>query len=307
MLRFCLKKASIYEMSKEEIQKQIDELEASMGSPDFWSDKDKAQEKIKVLQELKEKLAGVGKYDKGEAVMTIISGAGGIDAEDFASMLLHMYQKYLEKNKWSYCVLHENQNDHGGYRNITVEISGKNVYGTLKGENGVHRLVRVSPFNAKGLRHTSFALVEVIPKFEKVDASQIEVRPDEISVDTAKSGGPGGQNVNKRETAVRIVHLPTKIAVHVDGERSQAQNKEKAMDILRAKLFVRMEEERKAKEAGMYVTKSADIEWGNQIRSYVLHPYKRVKDHRTNVETSQVDKVLEGDIDEFIEAEKSIV
>lgn len=291
---------------KDEIQKQIDEIEAEMGSPDFWTHKDVAQEKIKELQELKEKLLGVGKYDKGDAVMTIISGAGGIDAEDFAGMLLRMYQKYFEKQKWNFYVLHQNQNDHGGYRNITIEVSGKSVYGTLKGENGVHRLVRVSPFNAKGLRHTSFALVEVIPKFEKVDASQIEIKPDEVTIDTAKSGGPGGQNVNKRETAVRVVHLPTKIAVHVDGERSQVQNKEKAMDILRAKLFVRMEEERKAKEAGMYATKTTDIEWGNQIRSYVLHPYKMVKDHRTNVETAQVDKVLEGEIDEFIEVERGL-
>lgn len=291
---------------KEEIQKQIDDLEIEMGNPDFWSNKDLAQAKIKELQELKEKLSGVGKYDKGDAVMTIIAGAGGTDAEDFASMLLRMYVKYFEKKNFSFYNLHENQNDHGGYRNITLEIQGKNVYGTLKNESGVHRLVRTSPFNSKGLRHTSFAMVEIIPKFEKTDASQIELKPDDLQIETAKSGGPGGQNVNKRETAVRIVHLPTKIAVHVDGERSQVQNKEKAMDLIRAKIFVRMEEERKAKEAGMYISKTTEIEWGNQIRSYVLHPYKMVKDHRTNVETSDVEGVLEGELDSFIDAEKEL-
>jgi peptide chain release factor 2 len=291
---------------KEILQKHIDELEMEMGSPDFWNDKDKAQAKIKEIQELKEKLSGVGKYDKGNAVMTIIAGAGGTDAEDFASILLRMYVRYFEKNNFNFYNLHENQNDHGGYRNITLEIHGKNVYGTLKGESGVHRLVRISPFNAKSMRHTSFAMVEIIPKFEKTDATQIELKPDELNIETAKSGGPGGQNVNKRETAVRIVHLPTKIAVHVDGERSQAQNKEKAMDLIRAKLFVRMEEERKAKEAGMYISKTTEIEWGNQIRSYVLHPYKMVKDHRTDMETSDVDGVLEGDLDAFLEAEKGL-
>jgi peptide chain release factor 2 len=291
---------------KEQIQQQIDTLEAEMGTPDFWTDKDKAQIKIKELQDLKEKLLGVGKYDKGDAVMTIIAGAGGTDAEDFASMLLRMYVKYFENKGYTFYHLHENQNDHGGYRNITLEIHGKNAYGTLKNESGVHRLVRTSPFNSKGLRHTSFAMVEVIPKFEKTDASLIELKPDDLQIETAKSGGPGGQNVNKRETAVRIVHLPTKISVHVDGERSQAQNKEKALDLIRAKLFVRLEEERKAKEAGMYISKTTEIEWGNQIRSYVLHPYKMVKDHRTEIETSDVDAVLEGDLDSFIEAEKGL-
>lgn len=291
---------------KEQIQEQIDQLEMQMGNPEFWSNKDLAQAKIKELQDLKEKLSGVGKYDKGDAVMTIIAGAGGTDAEDFAAMLLRMYVKYFENKKYTFYNLHENQNDHGGYRNITIEIHGKNAYGTLKNESGVHRLVRTSPFNSKGLRHTSFAMVEIIPKFEKTDASQVELKPDDLQIETAKSGGPGGQNVNKRETAVRIVHLPTKIAVHVDGERSQVQNKEKALDLIRAKLFVRMEEEIKAKEAGMYISKTTEIEWGNQIRSYVLHPYKMVKDHRTEVETSDVDSVLEGDIDAFLEAEKRL-
>jgi peptide chain release factor 2 len=225
-----------------------------------------------------------------------------------------MYQKYAAKQGWGWEVIHANENNHGGFRNVTVEITGKKqegegagvigTYGVLKNESGVHRLVRISPFNAKQLRHTSFSMVEVIPKFEKLagssDGSEIEIPEKDLEVSIAKSGGPGGQNVNKRETAVRIVHIPTKISVHVTSERSQGQNKEKAMDILRGKLFKIQEDERIAREKGMYISKTTSIDWGNQIRSYVLHPYKMVKDHRTNVETSQADKVLEGDIDMFL-------
>jgi len=295
-------------VSKEETQKRIEAIEARMAGADFWSDKDVAQATIRELQTLKDELkslpAGGGKYDKGDAVMTIFSGAGGDDAEDFSAILLNMYLKYFDKKGWSYKTLHKNENDHGGYRNITLEIEGKSVYGTLKSESGVHRLVRISPFNAKKLRHTSFSMVEIIPKFEKPD--ELEIPPEEIRFEYSKSSGPGGQNVNKRETAVRAVHIPTNLAVHVEGERSQAQNKEKALTMLSAKLYKLQEDERKAKEKGMYISKTTQIEWGNQIRSYVLHPYKKVKDHRTDVETSQVDKVLAGDLDEFIEAEKDL-
>ena len=289
----------------EEIQKKIEELESQMYDTHFWDDKIRAQTILKEIADLKEEQAGHGKFDKGDALLSVISGAGGIDAEDFAQILFTMYSKYFEKKGWGYKVIHSNENDHGGFRNIVVEVSGKNVYGNLKNESGVHRLVRISPFNAKQLRHTSFALVEVIPKFEKKD-TEIEVRPEDVRVEFARSSGPGGQNVNKRETAVRIVHIATNIAVHCDAERSQAQNREKAMEILKAKLYV-LEETRKKKEAeGLSFSKDAEIEWGSQIRSYVLHPYKMVKDHRTNVETAKVDDVLDGEIDEFIEAEKNL-
>ncbi len=285
-------------------QKRILEIEALMAEATFWDNKDKAQAALKELNSLKSEAAEVEKFERGNAIITIFSGAGGDDAEDFSRILLEMYMKYFDRLGWSVHFLHQNQNDHGGYRNVTFEVIGKGAYGKLKNESGVHRLVRISPFNAKKLRHTSFSLVEVIPKFDK--AENIPIPQDEIKIDFARSSGPGGQNVNKRETAVRLVHIPTKIAVHVDTERSQAQNREIAMDILRAKLYKLRDDERKAKERGMYISKTTDIEWGNQIRSYVTHPYKMVKDHRTDAETSNVDGVFEGDLDMFIEAEKGL-
>ncbi len=289
----------------EEIKDKITEIEQQMKLPDFWSDKVKAQQTIKELGEMKSKLEGKGKYDKGEAVMTILAGAGGDDAEDFAKMLYKMYLKYIENQGWETYLLHKNENDHGGYRNITFEIRGKNTYGTLKNESGVHRLVRVSPFSSKKLRHTSFALVEVIPKFKKGEA--ITILPDDLKIEFSRSSGPGGQNVNKRETAVRIVHIPTKLSAHVDSERSQAQNREQALTLLKGKLFKLQEEERKNEEGKMYISKTTEIQWGNQIRSYVLHPYKMVKDHRTDTEVRDIDSVLEeGALDEFIEAEKNL-
>ncbi|MEK7150137.1 MAG: PCRF domain-containing protein [Patescibacteria group bacterium] len=283
---------------------KIKELETLMQSAEFWQDKAKAQATIKELNELRQEVAGKGKYDKGDAIMTILSGAGGDDAEDFSRILIGMYCKYFDNKGWSYSVVHKNENDHGGYRNITIEIKGSNVYGTLKNESGVHRLVRISPFNAKKLRHTSFSLVEVIPKLEKT--GEVVIPEGELRIETSKSSGPGGQNVNKRETAVRVVHLPTNLAVHASGERSQAQNKEKAMEILKGKIYKFREEERKKKEQGLYISKTMEIEWGNQIRSYVFHPYKMIKDHRTDVEIHDIDKVLDGKLDEFIEAEKNL-
>jgi peptide chain release factor 2 len=288
-----------------EIDKQIAKLEEEMQGPDFWLTKNRAQEVIREISELKSKKEGLGKYDTGNAILTIISGAGGDDAEDFAAMLFEMYQKYANKRGWSVNLIHENKNSQNGYRNISVEIVGKSAYGTLRHESGVHRLVRISPFDAKKLRHTSFVLVEILPKFSKLEERDIVINSADLKIEFSRSGGPGGQNVNKRDTAVRIVHIPTGIAVHASTERSQELNREQAMSILRAKIFKKAQEEKRSTEEAMKM-KNTEIEWGNQIRSYVLHPYKMVKDHRTEAETSNVDAILDGDIDLFIEAEQKL-
>ena len=288
------------------IQQEIKHLEASMLESDFWSDKNKAQSVLKELAELKAKKEGLGKYDKSNAILTIISGAGGNDAEDFARMLFEMYTKYADLKDWEIFSIHANRNEQKGYRNVSVEIAGKSVYGNLKNESGVHRLVRISPFDAKKLRHTSFALVEILPKFSKLEEKDIVLKEKDLKIEFSRSSGPGGQNVNKRDTAVRIVHLPTGIAVHASNERSQEQNREQAISILRAKIFKKAQEEKKSVEESMKSTKNTEIEWGSQIRSYVLHPYKMVKDHRTEAETSNVEAVLGGDLDLFIEAEKNL-
>lgn len=293
------------EESEHVLDQEIEALENSMNDISFWDDKEKAKNVIKRIKELKDKKEGVSALDKGNAIMSILAGAGGDDSEDFVRMLLEMYQAYFVIRGFSYVFLHDNRNDHGGYRNLTIEISGKNVYSTLKHESGVHRLVRISPFNAQAKRHTSFALVEVLPVIPQ--AELIPLSPEEIRIETSKSSGPGGQNVNKRETAVRVVHIPTNIAVHVATERSQEQNKQKALQVLQSKLFSLEEEARKAEIEGRQISKTTEIQWGNQIRSYVLHPYKMVKDHRTDYETSDVDSVLQkGQLEGFIEAEKKL-
>ncbi len=301
-------------MNKKDIEKEIQKLENQMSEITFWQDKNQAQEILKKLAILKNEKEGLGKYDQGNAIINIISGAGGDDAEDFSAMLLNMYLKYIDKKKWQISFIHQYKNNLNGYKNVSFEViknpstqsRQSGPYGLLKNESGVHRLVRISPFNAKKLRHTSFSLVEVLPKFSKLDESDFVILEKDLKIEFSKSGGPGGQNVNKRETAVRLIHLPTNISVHATEGRSQEQNKEIAFSILRAKIFKKAQEEKQTIEESMKISKYTQIEWGNQIRSYVLHPYKMVKDHRTGVEDFKVDDVLKGELDLFIEAEKNL-
>ncbi len=241
----------------------------------------------------------MSEYEHNKALLYVYSGAGGVDAQDWASMLLRMYQKYAQNKGWGFTVLSESFGEQKGIKNAVCEISGENTYDTLKGESGVHRLVRISPFSAKGLRHTSFALIEVLPE---IINKNLKINPNDLRIDTFRSSGPGGQNVNKLETAVRITHIPTGIVVAVQSERSQGQNKEKAMQVLISRLAQKMEQA-KIKELSELKSERREIEWGSQIRSYVLNPYQMVKDHRTGIKSSQPDKILDGDLDKFIKTE----
>jgi len=243
-------------------------------------------------------------YARNNAILSIYSGAGGTEAQDWAQMLLRMYQRYGERAGFNVKTLHIHEGQEAGIKNATLEFRAPYAYGFLKNESGVHRLVRLSPFNANNLRHTSFALVEVMPEME--GAADVQIKPEELRIDTFRSSGPGGQNVNKVETAVRITHIPTGIAVAAQSERSQSANKEQAMKILVSKLYL-LEIQKKEKEiAGLrsgIQSGEGTAEWGGQIRNYVLHPYKLVKDLRTGVESKEPDEVLDGKLDEFIDSE----
>ncbi len=259
----------------------------------------------KTAQEIEIETLFSGKYDRGDAVLSIFSGAGGKDAEDWVALLRRMYERWAEGKKYKIRTLHEHWGElegpsGWGIKNVSIEIAGPYAYGYLRKENGVHRLVRISPFDAGSRRHTSFALVEVMPEFVAPD--EVEIKPDDLKTDFFRSSGPGGQNVNKRETAVRITHTPTKLQVAVQIERSQERNREVALELLRAKLYQLKLKEQEV-EAARVKGETVSIEWGSQIRSYVLHPYQLVKDHRTGYETGNIKAVLEGDLDGFIQAE----
>jgi len=236
--------------------------------------------------------------EKNKALLSIMAGAGGVDAQDWAAMLLRMYQRFAAQQGWSFSILDQSLGEQKGIKSATAEVGGSGAYDTLKGESGVHRLVRMSPFSAKQLRHTSFALVQVLPE---IKSEAFHIDPTELEYDTFRSSGKGGQNVNKVETAVRVRHLPTGIAVAVQSERSQAQNRDKALQMLSSKLALLMEESKVSELNDLKPElKSGSVDWGSQIRSYVLHPYQMVKDHRTGVKSSQPEKVLDGDLRKFI-------
>ncbi len=265
---------------QQEIDQQIDAVEAKLG-------------------ELKEDHKFNGPYDDLDAILSLHAGAGGTDAQDWTQMLLRMYSRYGERNNWKITVVDESPGEEAGLKSVTLEINGPFAYGKLKGEHGVHRLVRLSPFNSDNLRQTSFAKVEVMPKIDRPDDLQLDDK--DLKIDVYRSGGHGGQSVNTTDSAVRVTHIPTGIAVAIQNERSQLQNKETALTILRSKL-AQLQMEQHAEKLNELKGPNQSAEWGNQIRSYVLHPYKQVKDLRTKYETSDPDKVLDGALDPLVNA-----
>jgi len=276
------------------------ELEASEGdeslADEIALDVEKAAKEVEGLEF---RLLLGGEYDDYDAILAVHAGAGGTDSQDWTEMLLRMYLRWAEGRDYKTCILDSSAGEEAGLKSATIEVSGRYAYGYLKAERGVHRLVRLSPFDAVHRRHTSFALVEVMPAIE--DQVEIEVNPDDLRIETFRASGPGGQHVQKSSTAVRITHLPTGVVAACQNERSQSQNKAMAMKVLRSRLLeleLRKRDEEQARLKGEHV----EAGWGNQIRSYVLHPYTMVKDHRTGYEVGDVEAVLNGEIDEFIEA-----
>ena len=261
------------------------------------------EEQIKELQhdleQLQLSLMLSGEYDANNAILTLHAGAGGTEAQDWAQMLLRMYVRWAERNRYRVETLDFQDGDEAGVKSATLMITGRNAYGYLKAEKGVHRLVRISPFDSNARRHTSFAAIDVMPEID--DNVQIEIRAEDLRVDTYRASGAGGQHINKTDSAVRMTHLPTGVVVQCQNERSQIQNREQCMKLLRSRLF-ELEQERQAAEKAELAGDYQKIEWGSQIRSYVFHPYSMVKDHRTSYEVGNVQAVMDGDLDGFIEA-----
>lgn len=260
---------------------------------------DEMDDLAKQIDELEIAAMLSGPYDSNDAILTINAGAGGTDAQDWAQMLLRMYSRWLEQHNYKLQLVDSSPGEEAGLKGATIMVEGPFAYGYLKAERGIHRLVRLSPFNSKAKRQTSFASVEVIPQLG--DETKVEIKTEDLRIDTFRAGGPGGQNVNKTSSAVRITHIPTGIVTQCQNERSQGQNKQVALKILQAKLFELQEKTKSAKIAKIRGNLT-DIAWGNQIRSYVFHPYQMVKDHRTGQETGDINSVMDGDLDEFIEA-----